>query len=202
MFSFCLNQISLWVNDILKIYTRTQKDLYLNANIRTVCINDVSNSCQYFRSIYSLCFNQARCFLLLRCLNRVMGWVLYLFLQDFDTILWFSFLCTFTFYRPGPPRARFNPGGQHGGEEALCARRSLLHLDGWTISRLYGHVVNCLLPWLSSVYFLWIWVTNALYGAQPCPALIWRPGWAPWWRPSWLDPWAAPAPPFFSRWHL
>ena len=76
------------------------------------------------------------------------------------------FLCTFTFHRPGPPRARFNPGGQHGGEEALCARRSLLHLDGWSISRLYGHVVNCLLPWLSSVYFLWIWVTNALYGAQ------------------------------------
>ena len=56
------------------------------------------------------------------------------------------FLCTFTFHRPGPPRARFNPGGQHGGEEALCARRSLLHLDGWTISRLYGHVVNCPTP--------------------------------------------------------
>ena len=125
MFSFAY-QISL--NDILRIYTRTQKDLYLNANIRTVCINDVSNSCQYFRSIYSLCFNQARCFLLLRCLNRVMGWVLYHLLQDSDTILWFSF-CVLSLFIDQVLRELVSTREASMGVRKLCVRGGLSYIS-------------------------------------------------------------------------
>ena len=85
----------------------------------------------------------------------------------------------------------------------ILFHRSLLHLDGRTISRLHGYLPINSLPARRTQLFLTLcltfvnsseWLTRAR-----CPALTWPPGWARWWRPSWPARWVAPARLFSSR---